>query len=208
MADRWVGAPWRDTAQQFKEVLRDSPHTWLVADTFTLESQFHSDWKQIMRYNMVKLWEEDGVLVFAGEGLVRDIPTEPEIPVGGILADKLELVGYSRVFSPDQMQLVLFWQVLNDLQIDYTNFVHIRNQAGETVAQIDVQPVDGEYPTSRWRVGETVIDEIVVPLPAELPPGDYRLLVGLYRWDTLERLAVVDDATGENAIELERLVVP
>jgi hypothetical protein len=41
-----------------------------------------------------------------------------------------------------------------------------------------------------------------------LPPGDYRLLVGLYRWDTLERLAVVNDATGENAIELERLVVP
>jgi hypothetical protein len=161
-----------------------------------------------MRYNMTKVWEEDGVLVFAGTGLSRDIPTEPEIPVGAVLADKLELVGYSRTFSPAEMRLVLFWRVLNDLTADYTNFVHIRNQAGETVAQVDVRPLAGEYPTSRWRVGEQVVDEIVVPLPAELPPGDYRLLAGLYRLDTMERLAVVGDVSGENAIELELLTVP
>ena len=40
---------------------------------------------------------------------------------------------------------------------------------------------------------KTVMDEITVSLPADLPPGEYHLLVGLYRWDTLERLPVIDD---------------
>ena len=37
--------------------------------------------------------------------------------------------------------------------------------------------------------------------------GEYRVLAGLYRWDTLERLPVTDDTTGENAVELERVQV-
>ncbi len=208
LGDRWVGAPWIHTTSEFKEILAESPRTWLVVDAFSFNTQFRSDWKQVMRYNMARIWEEDGVMVFAGEGLVRDIPTEPDIPVGAVLEDKVRLMGYSREFAPGQLQLVLFWQSLAELSANYTTFVHIRNQDGETIAQVDVQPMSGEYPTSRWRVGETVVDEITVPLPAELPSGAYHLLLGLYRWDTLERLAVVNDTTGENAVELEVLAVP
>jgi hypothetical protein len=51
------------------------------------------------------------------------------------------------------------------------------------------------------------VDSILVPLPANLPAGTYRLLVGLYRWDTLERLPVLNDASGENAVELERMTL-
>jgi hypothetical protein len=56
-------------------------------------------------------------------------------------------------------------------------------------------------------VGEMVVDSILVPLPAKLPAGTYRLLVGLYRWDTLERLPVMNDTSGENAVELERMTL-
>jgi hypothetical protein len=52
-----------------------------------------------------------------------------------------------------------------------------------------------------------IVDEITIPLPANLPPDTYRLLLGLYRWDTLERLPVINDNTGENAIELEWLEI-
>jgi len=203
-----VGAPWLPTTKEFKSILADSSRTWLVVDAFSFDSQFHSDWKQLMRYNMTRVWDEDGVMVFAGEGLVRDIPTEPDIPLEVVLEQKVKLIGYSRDIMPEQVRLVLFWQVLANMSTDYTTFVHIRNQAGETIAQVDVRPMSGEYPTSRWRVGETVVDEIIVPLPTELPPGNYYLLLGLYRWDTLERLGVVNDSTGENAIELETLTVP
>jgi hypothetical protein len=207
MGDRWTGAPWLRSAEELKQTLLNSPRTWLVIDTLSFDSQFHADWKLVMRYNTAKVWDRDGVMVFRGEGLAYDVPAEPDVPRDDQLGDVVKLAGYSRKISPEGLHLTLFWQVVAHLPYDYTTFVHIRDQAGKTVAQVDAQPLAGDYPTSRWRVGETVIDSVIVPLPANLPAGTYRLLVGLYRWDTLERLPVVNDTSGENAVELERMTL-
>jgi hypothetical protein len=48
----------------------------------------------------------------------------------------------------------------------------------------------------------------VLTLPGDLPAGDYDVWVGVYRLDTLERLSVAGDVSGENAVLLERVVVP
>jgi len=208
LADRWVGAPWLYTAQQLKDVLLTFPRVWLVIDQLSLESQFNSDWKQLMRHNTAEVWAEDGVVIYRAEGLIADLPTVPETVLDVQLGSNVKLVGYSRSISPPDLRLTLFWQVLAPLPDDYTTFVHVRNQRGETIAQIDVQPLAGTYPTSRWKVGETVVDQLAVPLPAHLSPGTYSLLLGLYRWDTLERLSVINDTTGENAVKLESIAVP
>jgi hypothetical protein len=46
-----------------------------------------------------------------------------------------------------------------------------------------------------------------VALPDALPAGDYRLLVGVYLWPSLERLPVLADVPGEEVgtVELERV---
>ena len=208
LGDRWIGAPWLHTAQQFKTVLQDHPRVWLVVDQLTLESQFNSDWKQLVRHNTTNVWHQNGIFVFRGEGLIYDLPTKPDLAVDVQLDDRVKLVGYSRTLSPTEIQLTLFWQALAPLPEDYTTFVHVRNQTGDTVAQIDVQPLAGEYPTSRWKAGEIVVDQIAVPLPPDLSAGSYRLLLGLYQWDTLERLEVANDQSGESAIELEVIEAP
>jgi hypothetical protein len=203
LADRWVGAPWLKDNQQLKQVFTGYPLVWIVVDQPSFETQFNSDWKQLLAYNAQKVWEEDGVMVFKVEGLIKDLPTQPDISIEAQLADNLKLIGYNREFLPNQIRLTLFWQVLMPLAEDYTLFVHVRNQANQTVAQADVRPLAGQYPTTRWKTGEQIVDEITIPLPANLPPDTYRLLLGFYRWDTLERLPVMNDTTGENAIELE-----
>lgn len=104
--------------------------------------------------------------------------------------------------------LTLFWQPLQPLSTDYTTFLHLRDEAGVTVAQRDGQPLDGAYPTSQWQPGETVIDPITLVLPEDLSAGSYTLYTGLYRLDTLERLPVAGDSTGENAILLGEIVLP
>jgi hypothetical protein len=157
----------------------------------------------LLRRNAQPVWSEDGVTVYQAEGLQYDLPTGPAVPLDVQLSDRLRLSGYNFGLSPAGLRLVLFWQVLTPLEIDYTTFLHVRNSDGQTVAQVDTQPLAGEYPTSRWQAGETLVDELLLPLPADLPPDNYRLLLGLYRWDTLERLPVQNDASGENAIELE-----
>jgi hypothetical protein len=68
----------------------------------------------------------------------------------------------------------------------YTAFVHLLDEHGALVAQLDRPPAG--YPTNDWRVGEVVIDQYVVPLPVELPPGVYTLATGFYYLPTLERL--------------------
>lgn len=64
---------------------------------------------------------------------------------------------------------------------DYQTFVHLRDPAnGQNVAQADGPPLAGWYPTSWWPAGEAVTDWRNFPLPADLPPGRYRLVVGFY----------------------------
>ncbi|MDY7040571.1 MAG: hypothetical protein SVX38_06895, partial [Chloroflexota bacterium] len=51
---------------------------------------------------------------------------------------------------------------------------------------------DGVYPTDRWSGGEVVDDDYAIHVPADAPPGEYRLEVGMYDWVTGERLTVLD----------------
>ena len=55
---------------------------------------------------------------------------------------------------------------------------------------------------------ETIIDPITLPIPENLPAGTYTLYTGMYQLNTLERLPVTNDTTGENAILLGEITLP
>ena len=69
----------------------------------------------------------------------------------------------------------------------------VLDAADRLVGQVDAWPVQGTFPTSQWTPGQTISDPYLVQLDADLPPGDYRVHVGLYLLATLQRLAVVDE---------------
>ncbi len=92
--------------------------------------------------------------------------------------------------STQNLKLTLYWQVESPLPLDYTTFIHLRNEAGAIVAQKDQPPLEGIYPTSLWEPGEIIADEVILPVPLDLPAGLYRLVVGLYNFDSGARLAV------------------
>ena len=48
------------------------------------------------------------------------------------------------------------------------------------VAQVDAQPREGTYPTGIWGEGEIVPDKHTVPLPDDLPEGEYTVYIGWY----------------------------
>ncbi len=99
--------------------------------------------------------------------------------------------------SPNSLTLKLYWQSEAPLPLDYTTFVHLRDAAGNVIAQKDQPPLGGAYPTSLWEPGEIIADEITVPLPADLPPGDFALVVGLYDINTFQRLTVPGNTANE-----------
>jgi hypothetical protein len=106
--------------------------------------------------------------------------------------DDIRLIGYN-VMTPslnpgDELRLALYWRTEDKPERDYTVFVHILNSDGELVAQHDSMPQNDAWPTTQWLAGSLVGDTHVVPLPADLPPGTYHVQVGLYTWQTGERL--------------------
>jgi hypothetical protein len=135
---------------------------------------------------------------------------KPQNPLNQPFGDtpNLTLLGYDLTQSPipkghnvsnlqSPISLTLYWRSETPLPLDYTTFVHLRNAAGETVAQKDQPPLNGAYPTSLWDPGEIIADEITVSWPAKLPAGKYQLVVGLYDFQSGQRLTVPGNPANE-----------
>ncbi len=84
--------------------------------------------------------------------------------------------------------LDLDWWIGGPIDPDQTVFVHVRNAAGEVVAQFDANPVSNLGPLGTWVPGDLVRERRPLLLPATLAPGHYTLAVGLYNWQSTERL--------------------
>lgn len=128
-----------------------------------------------------------------------DVPT-PTYEVGANFADQIRLLGYDMQVENGQLRLTTYWQALRPLPVDYTIFIHLVGRDGTLVAQHDGQPQGGRYPTSIWDVEEVVVDEVTLTWPQEEIPVN--IAVGLYRFETLERLALVGDGAEETAVTL------
>jgi hypothetical protein len=73
-------------------------------------------------------------------------------------------------------------------------FVHLIDEESNLVAQLDREIEVGDRKLWQREVGEIVDDQAVLSLPEELPPGTYPLVIGLYYWETGERLATISPA--------------
>jgi len=152
---------------------------WLDDHAYRVESQWLSPAMRLVRYQLsadsldqipqarLDLWLDDQVR------LVGYTPAGPrEVQAGGVLT-----------FS-------LFWEIEQPLPQDYAVFVQLLDQAGGLQAQVDRMPVGGFQPTSTWQPGQQVRDNYGLEVPADLQPGQYRLIIGLYLPASMERLAV------------------
>jgi hypothetical protein len=94
------------------------------------------------------------------------------------------------------LHLTLTWRALASPRDSYTVFIHLIDGAGRPVVVHDYTPLGGACPTylwfPKWLPGQTLIDPYRLVLPADLPPGDYWLEVGMYGMTSLRRLPVVD----------------
>ena len=159
-------------------------------------------------------------------GFVKIVPRPPLVAshlpvrrrVDAMLGDGLALLGYDlrlpgdgrsatadvKPRPSDRLTLTLYWQAERRQSQDYTVFVHLYDDHGVLRAQSDGPPANGGYPTTLWEVAEVVPDEHSLELPPDLPPGRYRLAVGLYLVQTGARLQL---HSGDDKVMLEEVVV-
>jgi hypothetical protein len=151
----------------------------------------------------------------AGCVLGRVEVSDLQVPEGASnFADKIALISVElpeKILQPGgQVPVHLTWQALTSIDEDYTVFVQILDENDRIAGQVDSWPVQGTYPTSQWQTGEEIKDPYLVWLKGDLPPGEYRLNVGLYLLETLRRLPVLgeDGAPIDDKVEAPGLVIP
>ena len=80
--------------------------------------------------------------------------------------------------------VALAWRAVAPPARDDSIFIHLLGADGARAAQWDGAPRDagGPLPMTAWPVGMAVTGHYALSLPADLPPGEYRLVAGLYDW--------------------------
>ncbi|MBI1881217.1 MAG: hypothetical protein HYR94_23810, partial [Chloroflexi bacterium] len=140
--------------------------------------------------------------------------SSPPHPFSAQLGNSIHLTGYDLTPSPvprppSPVSLVLYWQSTAKIPTDYTVFTQLLGPDGQVWAQWDNPPQAGRYPTTAWTAQDRVVDRYTLTLRDGAPPGQYRLLVGMYDPATGQRLPIVINGTPQpdNAIELATLTV-
>jgi hypothetical protein len=118
------------------------------------------------------------------------------------VAQNLKLKGYRFEQIGQDLVVELAWQSWPQATTDFTVFVQLLDAQGRRRAGVDVAPAPGFSELDRK---EVVIARYHLPLPGDLPPEAYHLLVGLYYFAG-DELMNVGSATIPEPVQLKALV--
>ena len=149
------------------------------------------------------------------DSLLGEPPVGPEIvPVNVLFEDKVKLLSYSvdkqQAKPGDAIVMTLYWECLAPVEGDFKIFVHLDSTKARKT--FDHYAVGGLYPTSNWKKGEIIKDEMALQLDQGFPAGPAKLWLGFFdasAWKEQKqnvRLAV-KDAGSIRADKSDRLLV-
>ncbi|MFQ6014371.1 MAG: DUF2723 domain-containing protein [Anaerolineae bacterium] len=117
-------------------------------------------------------------------------------PLEARLGEGVKLLGYDltpTTVEPGQaLHLTLYWQALAEMVVSYKVFNHLVDGEGRIWGQHDSLPGAGTLPTTGWVAGEVIVDGYDILVSGEAPPGEYRLIVGMYDPANGNRLPAFD----------------
>lgn len=134
------------------------------------------------------------------------------VPAGFRFGKELQLVAYERPegpFAPGEvLSLAVEWRAEAPAAANYVATAQIIAD-GRLLSQVDL-PVGGEgHPTTTWRRGEEVRDDLPVRIPPQAAGGRYRLILAVYDPGTMQRLPVytADGQALGDALDLGEVLV-
>jgi 4-amino-4-deoxy-L-arabinose transferase-like glycosyltransferase len=123
---------------------------------------------------------------------IYQVPPPVEHQLDVTFGERITLRGYTlhtdALSSTGTLSLTVQWQAQAPPQHDYMLFAHLLNAQGERVAQIDARPAGPDALPTSWAPPRVHTWTHPLPVPPDLPPGDYWLALGLYKPDDFTRL--------------------
>ncbi len=167
----------------------DRTRRWMVnGDTPLFDA---NTWAQL------PAWQRTGRTLRPLELPVEDTTGTPlarwAAPEGGTWGSLLDAaLPTTPLVAGQPVTVTLTWNLAQPAARDDAVFVHLRDAAGNTVAQADGQPTwFGARPFTTWRAGEAGADVRVIESAALRTGESYTLVVGLYDPATGRRLDVI-----------------
>ena len=87
------------------------------------------------------------------------------------------------------IQMELLWQANQNIATDWTVFAQLLDDDDMMVAHQEAPPANGRSRTSTWQTDQLVRERRSLHVPADLPAGTCRLVLGLYNPEDGSRLA-------------------
>lgn len=106
-----------------------------------------------------------------------------------------EIVGVPQANGVVRVEYI--WHYREVAPAAYHFFNHLFRGEATLIAQVDGPGVPPHY----WRDDDILVTRFELRLPAQVEPGTYRLLMGVYRWPDLQRMVMKD---GQDIYEVYR----
>ncbi|RRR71805.1 MAG: phospholipid carrier-dependent glycosyltransferase [Candidatus Viridilinea halotolerans] len=132
---------------------------------------------------------------------IHQLPRPFSTPVGADFAATIRLLGFTAHQEGALLTITPAWDVRGSPTNDLLVFLHLYNQQGERVAQVDVAPGGAARPaTSQWQPGEQIGVPLPLALPSEIAAGSYTLVAGLYDPASGQRLPLTNGPPADPAL--------
>jgi hypothetical protein len=179
---------------------------YLTEHAYKVDEQKFGDWARLLRFSAAgRSVEEAAPGQELGEMVLQRLHLGIEGEAASALpADPLD-DGKVQARVGDTLQVGLEWLAAQAPDANYSVFVQLLDSASQVKAQRDRWPGDGLYPTGSLNTGQAVVDNLALPL--DVPPGQYRLIAGLYRND-VEGLPRLTGSGGDSVLLAEVDVQP
>jgi len=222
LVDRYTGSPLIDSVEKFNQVLAENSRVWFVVDNSRLYRRYDSFFTQQIFAQMDHIHDSGGVYAFLSKPYPVPVPAEPTATIqSGHFNDLISLEGYAldtTKIAPDgTVSLGLYWRPLLDTPPPLGTpkvFVQLRNNRGETISQADHFLYEGLLTLEEWKVlrkdDEWLRDtaDLRLPLPLPIDGQPYQIYIGLYNPETFERVPILNDTSGENAVVINLPKLP
>jgi len=194
--DLWTATPMLTRTIEFVDLLATSPRLWFVTDGWRFQTRYEPDFIQTVLEQMDLVYDERGVLVFRGEGYAPPPTPAVERQRQADFGEALRLTSFGlSATNPnpgDEVEITLHWQTLDQVGPEYTVFLHLIAPDGTGIDGLDEPLLGGLYQPTLWPADTTMSDPHRLTLPPEIPPGRYRLDLGLYPSGQPEALLPVE----------------
>ena len=181
---------------QLKDIVQEHPRLWLVLwqNQISDPTGVIADalFETTRRLDVGQNFHDMGVLLFDVRG--ARIDDAPQFPLNAAFTEPLRMVGYNvdnrRISIDTVLRFGIYLEAAGPIAGNYQVFTHFVAPDGTLVAQADHIAGADSYPTSLWQPGNLFYNRFEIKPPANTPPGEYRIIVGLY--DQRGRLKLAD----------------